>query len=252
MKILISILLILLFSPKLLGQEWRDSLREARNSYANKNYDRSFRLYRSAQKLAPREIDLSDEVAQSAYKAGKYEDAEKIYAQSSSLKGSAVQKGTVHRQIGNARMKQQKYGEAVESYKEALRNNPKDETARYNLAEAMRKQKEQKEQTQKSQDNSKKQDPKDQKDQKQDPGQKGKQQNQNQSGQEKKDQQGQPKEQKSQGDAAQKSAEQQKTQLSDKKTERILNDLMKKEMETKKKFEGVKSNGKTKKSGKDW
>ncbi|MGI0105012.1 tetratricopeptide repeat protein [Salinimicrobium sp. WS361] len=35
---------------------------------------------------------------------------------------------------GNAYMKQKKYNEAVEAYKQSLRNNPKDDETRYNLA----------------------------------------------------------------------------------------------------------------------
>lgn len=35
---------------------------------------------------------------------------------------------------GNAYMKQKKYSEAVEAYKQSLRNNPKDDETRYNLA----------------------------------------------------------------------------------------------------------------------
>ncbi len=257
MKTVIYILLLLIFSPELVGQEWRDTLMEARKSYTQHNYDKSFRLYRSAKKLAPKEIDLSDEVAQSAYKAGKYEQAEKIYGQSSSMKGSPNQRGSIHRQVGNAQMKQQKYTEAIESYKESLRNNPEDEYARYNLAEAIRKLK--KQQQQQDQSNKNKKDPKDQ-----DNPQDGKNQPEQKDGQKKNDQpeqkksgqegeQNQPQRQPSEQSSEQKnSSRQKKTKLSDKKTERMLDDLMKMEMETKKKFEGVKSTGTVKKSGKDW
>lgn len=221
------------------------------------NYDRSYKLYRSARKLAPKEIDLSDEVAQSAYKAGKYDQAEKIYGQSSSIKGSASQRGSIHRQIGNAQMKQQKYGEAIESYKESLRNNPRDEYARYNLAEAMRKQKKQQEQNQ-PQDQKKnsepknqplKQDKQNQDPKKQDP--QNQQQSQQQNG-EKQEDQSRNSDQQQQQRSQQNQSSSKKTKLSDKKTERMLDDLMKMEMETKKKFDGVRSTRTYKKSGKDW
>lgn len=266
MKIIVGIVLLLVTSPIIFGQEWRDSLREARKLYTQKNYEQSFRVYRSAQKLAPKEIDLSDEVGQSAYKAGKYEEAENIYGQSSSMKGSANQKGVNYRQIGNARMKQQKYAEAVESYKESLRNNPNDEDARYNLAEANRKLNQQKEQ-QKKQDQ---QDGKNQKDKNQDPSNPKKSNPKNSDQQDQPKYSGQQKEQPNQqngGKPGQKeqgkledqgksklkqSPGQKKTQLSDKKTERMLDELMRKEMETKRKFEGIKSGEGFKKSGKDW
>lgn len=244
MKNFIYILLLLIFAPTVFGQEWRDSLREARKSYTSQDYERSLRQYRSAQKIAPKGIDLSDEMAQAAGKAGKYEQAEKIFAQSSSNKGSAIEKANIQRQIGNTRMHQKKYGEAIESYKESLRNNPSDKYSRYNLAEAMRKQKEQ-------QDQQQKQDNKDQSGQNKKDNQSNKPENKqgDKEEQQKNNSGSQPKNQDGKGEQQ----SQNKTKLSDKKTERMLDDLMKKEMETKKKFEGSKSTTKgTKSSGKDW
>lgn len=248
------------------AQQWRDTLMAARKSYIQKNYEQSFKLYRSAKKLAPKEIDLSDEAGQSAYKAGKYEQAEKMYAQSSSNKGSAAQKGITQRQIGNARMKQEKYAEAIESYKESLRNNPKDEYARYNLAQAMKKKaqqdKKQQQQDQKDQQEKQNQQNKDQQNkqdkQQNNPGQKNQPENQkNQGGQENSQQKNQGEQPKDQPKPQQENRDQNpsgnnRNKLSDKKTERMLDKLMKQEMETKRKFDGVKSSGNTTHSGKDW
>lgn len=232
MKIFAYILLFLIFAPSVSGQVWYDTLRAARDSYTKRKYDQAFRQYSSAQQLAPKEIDLSEEIAQSAYKAEKYAEAEKLYAKNSQSKASAEQRSKAYRNVGNSRMKQQKYGEAIESYKQALRNNPADEQSRYNLAEAMRRQKQQQQ---------KKDQQKEQGDKSEDPSQNGQEQQQ--------------KNQKDQSSGTEKepSGESKKTKLSDKKTERMLDELMKKEMETKKKFEGNKNSaGSTKKSGKDW
>ena len=46
--------------------------------------------------------------------------------------------------LGNLMMEDKKYAQAVEAYKNALRNNPNDEETRYNLALAKKKQEEQK------------------------------------------------------------------------------------------------------------
>lgn len=253
MKAVVYILLLLTGSSAY-AQSWRDTLTAARKSYLTKDYERSYRLYRSATKLAPKEIDLSDEVAQSAYKAGKYAEAEKIYGQSSSNKGSATQKGMISRQIGNAQMKQEKYGEAIESYKESLRNNPKDEYSRYNLAEAMRRQKakqdKQQQQSKQPQSGQQPQDPKNQDKQNNTSGNQDQQGKQNKPEQEK--QQDQSGQQSGGSQQAQQRAGEGKSKLSDKKTERMLDDLMKQEMQTKRRFEGMKSTVRVKRSGKDW
>ena len=45
-----------------------------------------------------------------------------------------MEKHKAYHNLGNTFMNDKKYQEAVESYKEALRNNPKDDETRYNLA----------------------------------------------------------------------------------------------------------------------
>ena len=60
------------------AQEWRDSLKVARNSYKKQEYVKALKYYQSAQKKAPNDVDLSDEMGQSAYKAREFEKAEKL------------------------------------------------------------------------------------------------------------------------------------------------------------------------------
>lgn len=241
MKIVTFVLFLCIIVGPVFGQEWRAQLNEARKSFLNKSYEKSYKEYRSAQKMAPKGIDLSDEMGQAAYKAGKFEEAEKIFEQSSSNKGNAIQKGIVQRQIGNSKMQQKKYSEAAESFKESLRNNPNDQKSRYNLSQAMKKAKEQKEQQQKQGQG-------DKSDSKSDPNQKPKD---NQPSDKKNQQVSKDMKPAQNGQQPQDANNQSK--LSDKKTERMLDDLVKKEMETKKKFDGVKSSGSgVKRTGKDW
>ncbi len=245
MKIVTYIFFLFAFSQPIFGQEWRDTLREARQAYVNHDYEKSYKQYRSAQKIAPKQIDLSDEMGHAAYKAGKYQDAEKIFAKSSSNKGNPAQKGNVHRQIGDAKMQQRKYDEAAESYKESLRNNPKDSKSRYNLTQALKKAKEQKQQQQKEQQQNQNQNQNQKNQAKNNPNQKSNpnQPNKNQS---------QP-QSKSPSNSEKQQGESNSAKLSDKKTERMLDELVKKEMETKKRFDGVKGSGTgVKRTGKDW
>ena len=146
MKSLLLIFALVMSSSISFGQEesaWRDSLVMARKAYEKKEYAEALKYYESTQKIAPEDIDLSDEMAQSAYKARDFERAEKIYQQGSSTKMSKSAKADAMHNMGNAQMRQENYQGAIESYKEALRNNPNDEETRYNLSKAIRKVKEQ-------------------------------------------------------------------------------------------------------------
>lgn len=120
------------------------------------------------------------------YYDGKLGQAEEMYDKALSVKGDLVEglfnKGNVYFQLdsfkraaeefdivagyandknlkakayhnkGTSLMEAQEYGDAVEAFKEALRNNPNDQDTRYNLAYAMGKLKEQ-EQNNKDQEN---------------------------------------------------------------------------------------------------
>jgi len=248
MKILIFLSFLLFSVGVSFSQEWRDSLTVARNAYKNKEYDKAFKYYQSAQSKAPEGIDLSEEMGQSAYKSHQYEKAEKIYQQTASDQSNTKKRAADYHNLGNAKMRQKNYQGAIESYKEALRNNPKDEQTRYNLSEAMR---------QLSDENKKKQqngegDNKNQKENnqngegdKQQDGKDGKDGNEgNQQGDSKDGQQGQP------GGDSQRSGAGPK--LKDKAVEKKLDELMKQEAATKRKLSGRSSDGGESKSGKDW
>ncbi len=76
------------------------------------------------------------------------------------------EKHQIFHNMGNAFMKLKDYGNAVEAYKNALRNNPNDEKTRYNYALAKKMQKENPDQNKDNKDNKQNQDQnKDKKDQ---------------------------------------------------------------------------------------
>ncbi len=237
--LLIATLFSLTFSY---GQQWRDSLQAARTAYENEEYIDALKYYQSAQKNAPENIDLSDEMAQSAYKARDFKKAEEIYKQSGTAKKDNIEKANNYHNIGNARMKNKDYSGAVESYKEALRNNPNDDQTRYNLSEAIRQLKQKQQQQQK--DNKDNQDNKDKQDKKDD-------QNKDKQGEKKDgdDQQGQDGKPKPDDGG---SGQENKSQLPNKTVDRMLDKLMKQEAETKRKASGTKGGSATPKSGKDW
>ena len=200
------------------SQDWKDSIKYARKLYQNGEYEKALKVYQAVQYKKSNKIDISNELAQTAYKAQKFQEAEKNFSKNSSKPSNNQDKARTFHNLGNTKLKQKKYDEAISSYRESLRNNPNDEETRYNLAAAMKRQEEKKQQE--------------------------KQENKNSPpppspSKEKKDN-------KNDKDLAQQSNMQRK------KTERMLDELMKKEMETKKKLESKKGEATKSKSKKDW
>ena len=254
---------LLVFSSSIsFGQDedaWRDSLILARKAYENKNYAEALKRYESAQKIAPDDIDLSDEMAQSAYKARDFERAEKIYQQGSGTKMSKRERADAMHNMGNAQMRQENYEGAIESYKEALRLNPNDEETRYNLSKAIRKVKAQR--TPPPPPPQDQNDPQDQDQNQNNGGDQQKQGNQGdqQQGKGDKDQQNkgnnesknqQNKNQSSGGGGN--SSDSSEGKLPNQMVERRLDEISKKEAETKRSMMGLGAGGRASKSGKDW
>lgn len=202
------------------AEGWRDTLVMARKAYQEKAYDKAYNLYQKAQKGAPKDLSFSDEMAQSAYKARKFDLAEKHYNESISKAKSKTAKLRNYHNLGNAQMKQKKYNEAISSYKNALKINPNDQQTKYNLSEALRNKKEQ--QNKQNQQNQKQQ------------------QNQNKQNQQQKNQQNQQQQ------------NQNNQKVPNKPVERMLDELMKAEANTKRKIGGEKGEKSNNNSGKDW
>lgn len=100
--------------------------------------------------------------------------------------------------IGNVYMQKEEYDNAIEAYKQALRNDPTDEETRYNLALAKKKKEEQEQQQEQDQDQNQDQDQQDQ------------QENQENKENDQEDQEGDQEKEGDQGDSKEKEKESEK------------------------------------------
>ncbi len=159
--------------------------------------------------------------------------------------------------LGGLQMDAQNYGEAIKLYKDALRRNPSDEEARYNLALAKELLKNQQQNQDQNNQNDQNQDNKDQNkdqnnqnDQNQDNKDQNKDQN-NQNNQNQNNQNDQNKNQNNNSGGGQNPPPPQQRPLSS-QDEQMLNAIAGKEKETQEKVKGEKVQGVGKKSTKDW
>jgi tetratricopeptide (TPR) repeat protein len=165
------------------------------------------KLLQSSQKFSKQAVSSYENVAQSA------ENKEEI--------------NKTQYNLGNAHLLSGDVNKSIESYKEALRNNPNDEDARYNLAYAQHLQQKQQKQQQ----------------QKQDQQQQQQQQNQDQQKQEQQQEQEQKQDQQQQ---------QQQQQLSKEEAQKMLEALMKQEKDLQEKLKKKKRKAQRVKIEKDW
>ena len=226
----IIVVLFTVFAFQGFAQQWVDSLKVARAAYKSKEYDKANRYYRSAQNLAPKDVDLSEEIAQSTYRSRDFDNAEKVYQQAASEKNDKLEKAKMQHNLGNTRMKKKDYSGAIEAYKDALRNNPNDEETQYNLSEAIRQKKQQE----------------DKKNNQQNQNGKNPSQNQNNSGSNKSNNSGV-------GSTSSKNDKKSSGSLPNKQADKLLDNLTKQEANTRRRISSGSKNEENKsKSGKNW
>jgi tetratricopeptide (TPR) repeat protein len=161
-------------------------------------------------------------LADALYKQNKYKEASVILDSLSKSTKNNKQLSSVYHNMGNAQLKNKEYEQSVESFKKALKLDPKAEDSRYNLSYALQKLKQEKQQQQQQQQQQQKQDQK---------------QDQKQNQEKQKDQ---------------KQEEQKKQNLNREEAERMLDALNRDEKELRKKTEKKASKNGQAGSGKDW
>jgi len=221
------VLTFLLFSFGLNAQSWQDSVADARKLYNRGEFKKAYQKYERIKKYVPASINLDEEIAQSAYKAGDYKSAQTYY-EKSALSKTNKSKAQSYFNLGNAFMKEQKYQQAIDAYKNSLRLFPNDDEVRYNLSEAIRKLKQQ--QSNQNKDNKNQNNENKQNQQQQN-------QNQNQNNKQKDDS---------------KDQNQNNSSITSNTIDKILDNLQKQEEQAKKKNKEKQKGSGQANSGKDW
>ena len=105
------------------------------NEKANEeDYKEAEKSYRKAISLEPEKEVALFNLGNTHFKDKKYDEASQRFFQTQKFASSKQGKHRAFHNMGNVYMQKKEYQKAVEAYKNALRNNPKDEETRYNYA----------------------------------------------------------------------------------------------------------------------
>lgn len=240
MKRIALTICLLLMTLAVFAQQ--NQVREGNKLYEQKKYKEAAGVYQNALKKNPNYLPGIYNLGNALYQNKNYDASRKVYDASAKRANDRDIKASSNYNIGNTYMSEQKWKEAVEAYKQALRNNPQDEDAKYNLSYALAKMKQNQGGGGKNKDKNKDQkDQQDQNKQDQNKDQQNKDQNKDQQDQDKQQDQKQQQDQKPQP---------QPSKLSEKQAEQLLNALAQEE----KKLHDKKEKGKAVKVKveKDW
>lgn len=129
----------------------RTSIRKGNKEYESKNYVSAEIDYRKALEAAPSSVTANYNLGDALYKQGKYADAAEEFKKAAISETDPKKASEAWYNLGNSYLMDKKVPESIDAYKNALRQNPKDEDARYNLrmAQLMLQQQQQQQQEQK-------------------------------------------------------------------------------------------------------
>lgn len=120
------------------SQQWVDSIMLARKAYKLKDYSTADRIYTSHYKKSKSKGGIDEELAQTKYRQRDFKGAIHYYEKKLKSAKSTQEKARIHHNLGNAHFEKGDYKQAIDSYKSSLRLNPADQKTRYNLSEALK------------------------------------------------------------------------------------------------------------------
>ena len=184
----------------------RDYLRSGNKLYNDSLFIKAEVDYRKALEINPKSTDAMFNLANALLMQQKAQEAMEQYESVSKIEKDKEKLAQIYHNMGVILQSSKQLPQCIEAYKESLRNNPKDDETRYNLALA---QKQLKDQQQDQQNQDQQQQQQQQKEEKQD-------QNKDQQQQEQKDQQQQNQQQQQQN----------KNEMSKENAQQLLNAVM--------------------------
>ena len=118
--------------------QYRQLGKEGNAAYKNGNYTAADSLYAKSLAQNPEFSEAQFNRGNALYKAGKYPEAAEQYLKIAKNSKDNEMKSRAWHNLGNTYLKQKNIENSIKSYKEALRLDPKNDDARYNLAYAQR------------------------------------------------------------------------------------------------------------------
>ena len=176
----------------------RDYLRSGNKLYNDSLFIKAEVDYRKALEINPKSTDAMFNLANALLMQQKAKEAMEQYESVSKIEKDKDKLAQIYHNMGVILQSAKQLPQCIEAYKESLRNNPKDDETRYNLALA---QKQLKDQQQNQQNQEQQQQQQEQKEDKQD-------QNQDQQEQDQKDQQQNPQQQQNKNEMSKENAQQ--------------------------------------------
>ena len=164
-KTYITLLFLLVASSAFAQKTERDYLRSGNKLYNDSLFIKAEVDYRKALEINPKSTDAMFNLGNSLLMQQKAKEAMEQFESASKVEKDKDKLAQIYHNMGVILQSSKQYPQCIEAYKESLRNNPKDDETRYNLALAQKLLKDQQQNQDQNQDKNKNQQEQDKKDQ---------------------------------------------------------------------------------------
>lgn len=138
----------------------RDYLRSGNKLYKDSTFVKAEVDYRKALELEPKSTDAMYNLGNALLMQQKAKEAMEQFEAASRVEKDKAKLAQIYHNMGVILQSSKQLPQCIEAYKQALRNNPKDDENRYNLALAQKQLKDQQQQQDQNQEKDQKQDQK--------------------------------------------------------------------------------------------
>ena len=170
-KYIVVALLTLFVCGEVSAQQMKERglVRKGNRQFKREQFEKSVDSYQRALQHDSTSFEAKYDLASALYRTERYEKAEKtLLGIVNDTTRTELERGEVAYNLGNTQFAQQKYKEALSSYRQAMRCNPNDEDAKFNYAFTKRLIQQQEQQQQSQDQNEQNKDNKEQNQDKQD------------------------------------------------------------------------------------
>lgn len=250
-RTIIILFLVSIVPATILAQQPRKLIREGNKAYQERKYKEAAADYQKALQKDPANTTGQFNLGNSLYQQKQFDGSRKVMANTAKIAKDKEVKAGANYNIGNSYMEEQKWEDAINAYKQTLRNNPQDVDAKYNLSYAQQMLKKQQQNGGGNNNKDQKDKNKDNKDNKDQQNKNDNKDNNNNKDQQNKNDNQDNKDEKDKGDQQQQQQPQsQPSKLSQQQADQLLNALQQEEKKLQDKLK--KEKGIPAKMDKDW
>ncbi len=137
MRLFVTILTVLMCLQGNRGMaQYKQMTKQGNKLYEQKKYKEATEAYMKALQKNPTYTPGAFNLGNALYQQKQYDGTRKVMEQVAKMDTSRTGRSAANYNTGNTYMAEQKWEEAIQAYKQALRNNPQDVDAKYNLSYA--------------------------------------------------------------------------------------------------------------------